>query len=106
MQDGEAFSRLIDEHGSDHKAVQQGAPSCNDVVQAPDTKSLEEEEATKGREQLMSEEERNRGAVPFYVYKRYLKNAGLMWGPIVFVLLALMEGASSTYIHSSQGTSV
>ncbi len=51
----------------------------------------------KGRTALMSEEERERGAVPAIVYAKYLKQAGnLLWGPWLLITLCLMQGASSS----------
>ena len=44
---------------------------------------------------LMSEEERNRGAVPMSVYAKYLRHAGgVIWAPVIVGILALMQGAS------------
>ena len=43
---------------------------------------------------LMQLEERNVGAVSWDIYKKYLRYAGgLVWAPVIFILLVLVQGS-------------
>ncbi|KLO13407.1 multidrug resistance-associated ABC transporter [Schizopora paradoxa] len=105
MKDGKAFSQLIEEYGAEEEEEKE------------DEMQLEKEKSPKGKSSassstedvdkgvkaaarvaakpLMSEEERNRGAVPMSVYAKYLRHAGgVIWAPVIVGILALMQGAS------------
>lgn len=98
MRDGKAFSHLIDEHGGlqkDDELPDAEAEKKDKVVDKADGK----DGPAKPRNQLMAEEERNRGAVPASVYTKYLKHAGgVFWGPFIILVLSLMQGASGEVI--------
>ncbi|KAL5489922.1 hypothetical protein ACEPAI_4754 [Sanghuangporus weigelae] len=96
MKDGKEFAKLIEEFGAHEEEIESDgdtikvdtkAEVANKVVGSPDGK--------KDRLQLMSEEERNTGAVSWSTYKEYLQHAGgIIWAPVIILLLALMQGAS------------
>jgi ATP-binding cassette, subfamily C (CFTR/MRP), member 1 len=49
----------------------------------------------KPQEALMQQEERNKGAVTWETYRKYLKYSGsILWGPIILALLALGQCAT------------
>lgn len=44
---------------------------------------------------MVLDEERNTGAIPFIVYRKYLKAAGgLIWAPVILLLLTFMQAAN------------
>ncbi|KLO19493.1 multidrug resistance-associated ABC transporter [Schizopora paradoxa] len=110
MKDGRAFSQLIEEYGAEEEedneaeeapALESGPQSSSStsstkasievVDKEKDTKDATPTAATP----LMSEEERNRGAVPLSVYSNYLRHAGgVLWAPVIIAILTLMQGAS------------
>ena len=91
---GGEFAKLIDEYG----ALETDAAEEDPDVKGQDEKGKDgaEKKETKGtRGTLMSEEERNRGAVPATVYSKFLKHAGgVLWAPLIIFILALMQAAS------------
>lgn len=100
MRDGKAFSQLIEEYGALEKEEVEGVED-DTVNNAGKDKGAAVPEAGakegdgKVKMQLMQEEERNRGSVPFSIYAKYLKHAGgVFWAPVIILLLTLMQGAS------------
>jgi hypothetical protein len=92
MKDGVAFSRLMEDYGNldqeDHASAVKGDKA---VVVADD----EEIDAKKEQAALMQTEERMTGAVSFETYGKYLTFAGgLVWAPIIVLLLTLAQAAS------------
>ncbi|KAJ7832830.1 multidrug resistance-associated ABC transporter [Mycena leptocephala] len=92
MKDGVAFSRLMEEYGNldqeDHTSTVKGDKA---VIVADD----EEIDAKKEQAALMQTEERTTGAVSFETYGKYLTFAGgLVWAPIIVLLLTLAQAAS------------
>ena len=115
MKDGKAFSQLIEEYGTQEqeeeevlmnaeaeiKATKVSGKERNvdaiPVVVSSEVNQKDEKEAIvkPSASPLMSEEERNRGAVPLSVYAKYLRYAGVViWAPIIVGILALVQGAS------------
>ncbi len=122
MKDGKAFSQLIEEYGAEEEeetkeeeglaveASKAKVPrkekesksssgsstsstngSVDDISKEKDPKAS----ARAAASPLMSEEERNRGAVPMSVYASYLRHAGgIIWAPVIIGILTLMQGAS------------
>ncbi|TDL20293.1 multidrug resistance-associated ABC transporter [Rickenella mellea] len=91
MRDGHAFAKLIDEYGAPEEDEEDENDKEKDAKVAPDAAEQGEGKAPA----LMSEEERNRGSVPWSVYRKYLKYAGgVFWAPFIILLLTLMQGAS------------
>lgn len=98
MKNGKEFARLVDEFGASEEN------DSNDTSEGADAKVDSHIDKTAGVDEkkeifnLMSEEERNRGAVPFSAYSQYLRYAGgIFWAPVIILLLALMQGASGMY---------
>ncbi|KAF9473172.1 P-loop containing nucleoside triphosphate hydrolase protein [Pholiota conissans] len=84
---GAAFSRLIEEHGHVESGTQSSSAKVSKNLQV-----IKKNDSTTATA-LMEDEERNVGAVTWDVYKKYLRNAGgLIWAPILLVLLVLVEG--------------
>lgn len=111
MKDGKAFSQLIEEYGAEEaeELVAEGKekePQASVGSSASSTKAstdaLDKQKDSKDTtppvaSPLMSEEERNRGAVPMSVYTNYLRHAGgVIWAPVIIVILTLTQGASGT----------
>ena len=95
MKNGQEFSRLVEEFGSNEKTESSEETVKEDGKIVASVKSVEVAKGKEAQVQLMSEEERNIGAVPWSIYKQYLKHAGgVIWTVIIFVLLALYQGAS------------
>ena len=94
MNESILFSRLIEEYGSQHG--EQEAEGSKRVV----VKQEAEGEAKKGGgDALMQEEERNTGAVTWEVYAQYLRFAGgIVWGPIIIILLVVVQGAAGALL--------
>jgi ATP-binding cassette, subfamily C (CFTR/MRP), member 1 len=90
MSDGPVFSRLIDEYGNSRKDTQkERIPGLAKNAHKPLQYKPESAEDV-----LMQLEERNVGAVPWEVYKKYLRFAGgLVWAPVILVLLILAQGS-------------
>lgn len=95
VKDGQSFSRLIEEFGSPKEEEQEGEKQEDPKEKAAEgVKKLASGKPGAGAA-LMSEEERETGAVSLSVYKRYLRHAGgVLWGPIILLLLVLTQGAS------------
>ena len=106
IQDGKEFSQLIEEYGALEKKEAEGdeedIESKNGKAKANEGDDVAKQPDAKAKMQLMQEEERNRGSVPFSIYARYLKHAGgVIWAPVIILLLTLMQGASGTKIYCS-----
>lgn len=105
IKDGKAFSQLIEEYGALEKKEADVIDDDAEVGIGKDKAAIAPEAAkqAEGKEkmQLMQEEERNRGSVPFSIYAKYLKHAGgIFWAPVIVLLLTLMQGASGTIFLS------
>ena len=100
MTGGKAFAQLIEEYGAqEEKENTEEAEGKADKKDGNDTVDGKGKGNNKERIQLMSEEERNRGAVSFSVYAKYLQHAGgIVWAPVILLFLALMQGASGMMI--------
>ena len=95
MKDGVILPHLVNEHGSiDRPSVDQyHKPKDAENATVVDAK----EEITKSA--LMADEERERGAVSWAIYRDYLKYAGgVYWAPIVLLLLTLSQVAQGTVL--------
>jgi len=56
---------------------------------------------------LMQTEERNTGAVTWTVYKKYLGFAGgMIWAPVIVLLLTLTQGAQGAFLFVAPSASV
>jgi len=117
MRDGKNFSQLIEEYGT--QELEEEVPmnteteikttkisgEGRDVDVSPDVASSEvNQKVEKGSKskppasKLMSEEERNRGAVSLSVYAKYLRYAGgVIWAPVIVGILTLLQGASGKH---------
>lgn len=100
MKDGKEFARLVDEYGGTEK-VSSAEESEEIIIKAAHLhaesadKPIPDEK--KAQKHLMSDEERNKGAVPFSAYGEYLKHAGgIVWAPVIILLLVLMQSASGS----------
>ena len=92
LKDGQSFSRLIEEFGSAEEEEGKKDEGEDDQKKDEGVKKLG---PSKPGAALMTEEERETGAVSSTVYKRYLKHAGsVLWGPAVIIFVLLMQGAS------------
>ena len=88
MSNGLAFSRLMDEYGNAES--QKDTKRDRNPGLAKEGNCPLQYEPDSTQDVLMQLEERNVGAVPWHVYKKYLRFAGgLGWVPIILVLLAL-----------------
>ena len=86
------MSQLIDNHG--RKAGEQQRSSQN----RPTAAQIEKKESSAVQTALMQAEERNVGAVTWSVYAKYFRSAGgLVWAPVIAVLLLLVEGNNSVF---------
>lgn len=105
MKDG-VLLRLIDEHGGldQPDGNQHHRQKDDDTTKIPDIK----EEI--GKSTLMADEERERGAVSWSIYRDYLKYAGgVYWAPIILLLLTLSQvaqGTLSSHDHYPAGSNV
>jgi ATP-binding cassette, subfamily C (CFTR/MRP), member 1 len=96
MVNGNAFSRLIDEHGQSDS--QQQNSKSKRLVSASD--GLKADSSSEGldadaKDVLMQLEERSTGAVTWDTYKTYIRYAGgLTWAPILGGLLVLGQALS------------
>ena len=93
MKDGAILPHLVNEHGSINQ------PSVDQYHKQKDAENVTivdaKEEITKSA--LMADEERERGAVSWAIYRDYLKYAGgVYWAPIVLLLLTLSQAAQGT----------
>lgn len=93
--DGNLFSRLMEEYGSIEEAnKEQGKAAKVETKQDEATTTAATPIIKKG---LMQDEERNVGGVSWSTYNRYLKYAGgIIWGPVIVLLIALSQGAAGT----------
>lgn len=99
MQNSVVFARLIEEHGNLEQEDEGADGHPNNKHKAKNEKGDEGGNggAAKKGADLMQIEERNTGAVTWDVYKRYLQFAGgVIWAPVVIVLLTLTQGAQGT----------
>jgi ABC-type multidrug transport system fused ATPase/permease subunit len=91
MKDSVVFSHLMDEYGNleQEKELDKSKTSKGDTAEEPgDLKDK------KPADDLMQVEERNTGAVTWGIYSKYLRFAGgLIWAPVIFILLTLSQGA-------------
>lgn len=96
MRNGQAFAKLVEEFGAQEEedfTEEEEKEKKNDEQAAGGVDKIAE--PAKEKTALMSEEERNRGAVPLSTYAAYLKHAGgIYWAPMIFLLLTLSQGAS------------
>lgn len=120
MKDGKAFSQLIEEYGAEEAEEKQveelvadgkekepqasvgsSASSTKASTDALDKQNDSKDNSPPVASPLMSEEERNRGAVPMSVYANYLRHAGgVIWAPVILAILTLTQGASGTSLSS------
>lgn len=99
MKDGKEFARLVEEFGANEDETEIDGDTIKVDTKADSGKSTDTAEQKKPLLQLMSEEERNKGAVSWATYKEYLQHAGgVIWAPVIILLLTLMQGASGERI--------
>lgn len=93
MKDSVVFSRLMEEYGNLEQEKQE------EPIQPKDAELPGAAMHQKGtKTELMSKEERALGAVSWSVYSKYLKFAGgLVWFPIILLLLILAQGSQGMY---------
>ena len=85
----------MDEYGRQDEQKVSGDGGDKDEVKGIAEPIAKKPNGLKGSAALMTEEERNRGAVPTSVYTQYLKFAGgVIWAPVIILLLTLSQGAS------------
>lgn len=92
MKDSVVFSRLMEEYGNleQEKNQEVGQPVTVAVAGAATR-------TKRAKAELMSKEERALGAVRWSVYAKYLRFAGgLVWFPIILLLLILAQGSQGT----------
>ncbi|KAI5122830.1 hypothetical protein M0805_003125 [Coniferiporia weirii] len=96
MKDGKAFSKLVEEFGAlEEEETEEENPKAESKSGPTPANAAEKPDGMKQKSQLMSEEERNRGAVPLSTYSKFLQYAGsILWAPAIVLLLTLMQGAS------------
>lgn len=98
MKDSTVFSKLMDEYGSlenEKSRDGMGGQQNKGLATADDPDEIERKKVEAA---LMQAEERNTGAVTWDVYKKYLGFAGgIVWVPIILLLLTLNEAASGVY---------
>ncbi|KIM43822.1 hypothetical protein M413DRAFT_434825 [Hebeloma cylindrosporum] len=91
------FSHLMEEHGNleaEADDPSNSRPNRKVKKDGGGDGSTEEGEPKKDSATLMQTEERNRGAVTWSVYQKYLRFAGgVIWAPIIFLLLVLTQAA-------------
>jgi ATP-binding cassette, subfamily C (CFTR/MRP), member 1 len=99
MGDSVVFSRLMEEYGNTEKADEAVNPEDAAKLEAKPTDAHEKQDDKKARQALMTEEERNTGAVSLVTYTKYLKFAGgLIWAPTLIILLTLTQCAQGELI--------
>lgn len=100
MKDSTVFSRLMDEYGSldqEDELEKKGGSKKAGVA----ANKWEEISDKKADAMLMQAEERNTGSVTWEVYTKYLHFAGgIIWAPIIILLLTLSQGAQGQ-VHCS-----
>ena len=97
MENGEAFSRLMEEYGSlerqdevDVTIATKKAEDANEPVESTPS----DRPFTQATQALMQEEERYTGAVSWSVYMRYFNYAGgFLVFPLVLLWITLVQGA-------------
>ena len=95
MKDGILLPHLIDEHGGINQ------PSVDQHHKQKDAKNVTIIDTKGGinKSALMTDEERERGAISWSIYRDYLKYAGgVYWAPIVLLLLTLSQAAQGTVL--------
>ena len=99
MRNSTVFSRLMDEYGSlDQDDETEKKTGKKEGAAANTSGGIDDKKEDAA---LMQEEERNTGSVTWAVYAKYLHFAGgIVWAPIIVLLLTLSQGAQGT-IHSS-----
>ncbi|KAK7050453.1 oligomycin resistance ATP-dependent permease YOR1 [Favolaschia claudopus] len=91
MKTGVVFSKLMEEYGN---LGQEDEARKEKSEKAAKALNEEDQAEQKGQAALMQTEERVTGAVSFETYSKYLKSAGgIIWGPIILLLLTLSQGA-------------
>lgn len=86
---GGSFAALVEEHGAEEEIDAEDPTAVKQDTQIPSKADGSPKE--KGAA-LMTEEERNEGAVEAEVYLKYLRAAGSMWwAPFLILLLTLMQ---------------
>lgn len=106
MANGVTFSHLMEEYGNlEAEADAKNYPSTKRKVKkdAEADDSTEEGGLKKNSNMvLMQTEERNTGAVTWTVYQKYLGFAGgVIWAPIIVLLLTLTQGAQGVFLFFS-----
>ena len=82
VRDGQSFSRLIEEFGSLQREEEEEEEQNDTKEKAK--KDIKKVTSGKPGAALITEEERETGAVMLSVYKGYLRHAGsVLWGPII-----------------------
>ena len=106
MENGQAFSRLMEEYGSLEKQEEDGAAAEAKKKKAADAKELAasaspDRPLVKTTQALMQEEERLTGAVSWSVYTKYFNYAGgLLMFPLVLLWITLAQDAQGAYRFS------
>ena len=96
VENDKGFAHLIEEF----KGKEKDSDTSSPVVKPETDGQLSKAGTVTGDKKkevshLMSEEERNKGAVTTATYSQYLKHAGgIIWAPVILLLLTLMQGAS------------
>ncbi|KAJ7607370.1 multidrug resistance-associated ABC transporter [Roridomyces roridus] len=101
MKDGVAFSRLMEEYGNreQDKVVDEKSAAAEGKKESDVPDDKEAADPKKAQAALMQEEERATGAVSADVYGKYLKYAGgIVWAPIVILLLTLSQVANNLFL--------
>lgn len=97
MKQGVLLPRLIEEHGG----LDQQQFNQSPTLKGDDVNNVVETKAEFGKT-LMVDEERERGAVSWSIYRDYLKYAGgAYWAPIILLLLTLMQVAQGALLPSN-----
>lgn len=98
MKNSTVFSKLMDEYGNLETEKSRGATGGQQNKGHTANDDPDEVERKKVEAALMQAEERNTGAVTWDVYKKYLRFAGgVIWAPIILLLLALNEAATGVF---------
>lgn len=92
MNDSHIFSRLMEEYGNLEQEDAQKDEAQNKAQESEGTSPGDNDK--KGKGDLMQAEERVTGSVTYAIYAKYLRYAGgLVWVPIIVLLLCLTQGA-------------
>ena len=114
MENGRAFSRLMEEYGSLEKQEEDVAACAAKKKKEADAKELTasaspDRPLVKTTQALMQEEERLTGAVSWSVYTKYFNYAGgLLMFPLVLLWITLAQGAQGAcrFFHVDAGSLV